>query len=132
MVRSKLASQSSNNLMTERLRHFLKHKVDSFVKWDLLRFFHDNPQARDTAENIARYIGRDILSFEQELGDLVETGVLVADEVSGRKIYRLTNEENVRNVVHQFMEACHDRRFRVEAIHYVIHGMQDVASQRNH
>jgi len=38
---------------------FLKGTVNTFVKWDLVRFFHENPHTTDTAENIARYAGRD-------------------------------------------------------------------------
>ena len=54
-----------------KMIEFLHDKVNSFVKWDLIRFFHDNPHAADTAENIARYTGRDILAISDELAELV-------------------------------------------------------------
>ena len=45
--------------MDAQLLDFLKTKVNSFVKWDLVRFFHENPNTADTPDNVARYAGRD-------------------------------------------------------------------------
>lgn len=115
---------SSGSLMNDNLLDFLRNKVNSFIKWDLLRFFHDNPHTKDTADNIARYTGRDVKTIERELNGLVAAQVLKAGEVSGHKIYELSEDEEIRKTIHQFMEACHDRQFRVEAIHHVIRGMQ--------
>jgi hypothetical protein len=59
-----------------RLLEFIRTKVNSFIKWDLVRFFHDNPHTTDTADSIARYTGRDVRTVEPELQQLVSTGVL--------------------------------------------------------
>ena len=101
---------------------FLHDKVDSFVKWDLMRFFHDNPHTRETAENIAQYTGRDMQTIEQELAGLVKVGVLTGKRVSGVMVYTLVEDDNLRQMLNDFMEACHDRQFRVRAIQYVIQG----------
>lgn len=103
---------------------FLQKKVNSFIKWDLVRFFHDNPHTADTAEQIARYTGRDVRTVKRELTDLVKVNVLQAEEISNVKIYRLTDDQVMRDLITRFVEACHDRAFRVEAIHHVIQGMQ--------
>lgn len=73
---------------------FLQNKVNTLVKWDLIRFFHDNPHAADTAENIARFTGRDILAITDELAELVEANVLIGQMVSGRAIYRLADDQS--------------------------------------
>lgn len=103
---------------------FLRNKVNSFIKWDLVRFFHDNPHTRDTAENLANYTGRDVKTIERELNGLVSVQVLLTDEVGSAKVYRLSDDPEVRRTISAFMEACQDREFRVKAIHHVIHGMQ--------
>lgn len=108
--------------MDPHLRDFLKNKVNSFIKWDLVRFFHDNPHAADTAENIARYISRERL-IEDELVSLAEAGVLLQRELSGKKVYSLAADPEMRLLLSQFVVACNDRQFRVKAIHYVIRGM---------
>jgi hypothetical protein len=103
---------------------FLQTKVNSFVKWDLVRFFHDNSHAADSAEHIAHITGRDETLITHEINDLVKAGVLVVNEISGVKIYQLTKDEKIRDQIGQFVEACHDRDFRVQAIHHVVQGMQ--------
>jgi hypothetical protein len=103
---------------------FLQNKVNSFVKWDLVRFFHDNPHAADTAEHIARYIGRETGVITRELNDLIEAHILEKETISGVTIYQLSRDEAMRDLIAKFVEACHDRDFRVKAIHHVIRGMQ--------
>ncbi len=103
---------------------FLQNKVNTFVKWDLIRFFHDNPHTADTAENIARFTGRDILAITDELSQLVEANVLIGQMVSGRAIYRLADDRQMREMVNNFVRACDDRMFRVKAIYHVIRSMR--------
>ncbi|GAB4520246.1 MAG: hypothetical protein OHK0046_30210 [Anaerolineae bacterium] len=122
MARGK--AQSSTGLINETLLNFLHKKINSFIKWDLIRFFHDNPHTRDTAENIARYTLRDSKTIERELEGLVKGQVITVEEIAGFRIYALTDDPDVRKVINDFMEACHDRQFRVEAINRVIQEMQ--------
>jgi len=103
---------------------FMREKVDSFIKWDLVRFFHDNPHMTDTAENIAGYTGRDKRTIERELDGLVRSSVLKNRQVSGVTVYMLTDDELIQTKIGEFMAACHDRQFRVEAIQVLIKGMQ--------
>lgn len=104
---------------------FLRHKVNSFIKWDLVRFFHDNPHTVDTAESIAKVVGRDANTVLSELDGLVKAELLVKEAVSGQGIYRLTTDNDMRQLLRDFVSACHDRDFRVKAINQVIHGMGD-------
>lgn len=50
-----------------RLLDLLRTRVNTFIKWDVVRFFHANPHTADTADNLARYIGRDVRVVEPEL-----------------------------------------------------------------
>lgn len=110
--------------MDARLLDFLKTRVNSFVKWDLVRFFHENPNTADTAENVARYAGRDPAAIEQELAELAETGVLHREEVGGMVVYSLATDQEMRDLIDQFVLACDDRQFRVKAIYHIIRGMR--------
>lgn len=103
---------------------FLRNQVNSFIKWDLVRFFHHNPHTRDTAENIAQYMGRDARTVERELNELVSVHVLQADVITGTDVYCLSDDSEMRRIINAFMEACQDRDFRVKAISHVIRGMQ--------
>jgi DNA-binding transcriptional ArsR family regulator len=110
--------------MDENIKAFLQTKINSFIKWDLVRFFHDTPHAKDTAKNIATYIGRDFETVEHELEALVESHILAVERVSKMAVYYLTEDEATRDLIHRFMEACHDRNFRVKVINQVIQAMQ--------
>lgn len=110
--------------MDNRLLDFLKNQVNSFVKWDLVRFFHENPNTADTADNVARYAGRDPSAIEQELNDLVESGVLHCELVGEMTVYSLATDQEMRELINQFVLACDDRQFRVKAIYHIIRGMR--------
>lgn len=123
MTQTEYASRRAEDI-DPKLLEFLRSKVNSFVKWDLVRFFHDNPHAADTAENIARYMGRDLASIADELNGLVTSGVLTQVKVSDRIIYRLASDPSIRDLINAFVRACDDRAFRVKAINHVIHSMR--------
>ncbi|MBC6937584.1 MAG: hypothetical protein DWB42_17360 [Chloroflexi bacterium] len=120
----KSASRVAMDDIDPQLLRFLRDKVNSFVKWDLVRFFHDNPHAADTAENIARYTGRDVRTITDELAGLVEAGVLERNEFSSQTIYALASDADMRRLINDFVLACDDRQFRVKAIYHVIRGMR--------
>ena len=122
---------SSNDLaarlmgdMAPQLLEFLKNKVNTFVKWDLVRFFHENPNTTDTAENIARYAGRDVATIEVEMDELVGSGVLSRQRIGDLTVYSLVEDPTMRSLVDQFILACDDRQFRVKAIYHIIRGMR--------
>ena len=110
--------------MDSGLLRFLQTTVNTFIKWDLVRYFHDNPHAVDTAENIGRYISRDTDTVAQGLDGLVESGVLRANDVPEAHVYALTSDADMQAKVEQFMQACSDRQFRVKAIFHVIRAMR--------
>jgi hypothetical protein len=98
--------------MDPQLLEFLQTKVNSFVKWDLVRFFHDNPHTTDTAGNIARYAGRSVETIRAELTELARDGVLEESQLDDMTVYSLV----------QFVKASDDRQFRVKAIYHIIRG----------
>lgn len=118
-----VASQQSNDLDT-RLLDFVREKVNTLIKWDLVRFFHNNPHAANTAANIAQFAARDPQTVEQELDQLVESGVLEAAIASNQRIYRFVKDQPTRDLVQAFVNACDDRDFRVRAIKLVVEGLQ--------
>lgn len=107
-----------------RLMEFLRDKVNTFVRWDLIRFFHDNPYTVNTAEAIAQYTGRDVRTVEAELLGLVEANVLRVKQSGSTTIFGYTTDASVRELVAQFLLACDDREFRKQAIHQVLNGMR--------
>ncbi|MBC7228355.1 MAG: hypothetical protein H5T61_14170 [Thermoflexales bacterium] len=110
--------------MDPELLHFLRTRVNSFVKWDLIRFFGENPYTTDTAENIARYAGRNVETTRAELAELAAQGVLVEQRLGEMTVYSLSSNPEVRRLIQRFLEASNDRQFRVKAIYHIIRGMR--------
>ena len=123
---------SSNDDFTARLMddmdptllNFVKTKVNSFIKWDLVRFFYENPHTADTVENIAKYAGRNSTAVKPELEDLVESGIMEKRLMSDTPIYSLSPDETMQALVDKFILACEDRHFRVKAVYHIIRGMR--------
>lgn len=112
------------NDMDPALLDFVKHKVNSFIKWDLIRFFYENPHTTDSAENIARYTGRHVDAVEPELEALVESGVMQKRLLDSTAVYSLSTDEDMRSLVQEFIQACEDRHFRVKAVYHIIKSMR--------
>jgi hypothetical protein len=103
---------------------FVKTKVNSFIKWDLVRFFHENPHTADTVENIAKYAGRNVNAVQPELEELVESEIMQKTMLGDTPIYTLVSNTEMRDLVDQFILACEDRHFRVKAVYHIIRGMR--------
>jgi hypothetical protein len=111
--------------MDPTLLEFVKKKVNSFIKWDLVRFFYENPHTTDTVENIAKYAGRNADAVRPELEDLVESGIMQKKTLSDdTPVYSLSTDEDMRALVDKFILACEDRHFRVKAVYHIIRGMR--------
>ena len=102
----------------------VKTKVNSFIKWDLVRFLRENPNTADTAENIAKYVGRNAATVEPELRDLVDSDIMEVKSVDGMQVYSLTTDDSTRELLDRFITACEDRHFRVKVIYHIVRGMR--------
>jgi hypothetical protein len=108
-----------------RLLDFIQKRVNTFVKWDLIRFFHDLPYTADSAETIASATGRDVASVVQALEELTRCGLLEASTPpAGETVYVLTGDHPMRTLINSFMLACDDSQFRIKAIYHVIRGLR--------
>lgn len=110
--------------MDPLLLDFVKTKVNSFIKWDLVRFFYENPHTADTAENIAKYAGRNVAAVKPELEELVESAIMEKRLLGDIPIYSLAEDEAMQTLVDKFILACEDRHFRVKAVYHIIRGMR--------
>ncbi len=112
------------NDMDPELLDFVRNKVNTFIKWDLLRFFRENPYTADTAENIARYIGRSATAVKTEAQQLVESGLMEIRLLDDLPVYALTQDRAMRDLLDRFLQACEDRNFRVKVVYHIIRGMR--------
>ncbi len=112
------------NDMDPQLLDLVRTKISSFIKWDLVRFLRENPNTADTAENIAKYIGRNAATVEPELRELVDSGIMDVRLLEGMPIYSLTGNADTRELIERFIKACEDRHFRVKVIYHIVRGIR--------
>ena len=112
------------NDMDPQLLDLVKNKVNTFIKWDLVRFLRENPNTADTDENIAKYIGRNAATVEPEIRQLVDSQIMEARAVDQIQVYSLTQDVETRDLVDRFIMACEDRHFRVKVIYHIVRGMR--------
>ena len=119
--------ESYNNLMSDimdemdpRMLEFIKQHVTTFTRWDILRFFHENPNTQDTAENLARYIGRAPDVICQEAREMAEEGVFRSVKQGEHTIYLLTNDPDLRLLISDLVEAARDRTFRMKLVYHIL------------
>jgi hypothetical protein len=112
------------NDMDPRMLDLIRVRINTFIKWDLVRFFHENPHTNDTAENIARYTGRDVRIVEPELVQLAADEMLEMEELPDMRVFTYTEDPDLRALVADFLAQCEDRQFRVKAIYHVIRNLR--------
>lgn len=96
---------------------FVESHVRSLLAWDILVFFHRNPDAVLDAAGLASRLGRRVEEVEPEVDALCRGHVLqCADELIR---YKPTPE--MRAQVGDFVDACQDRGRRLALIALVLH-----------
>ncbi|WP_119068070.1 hypothetical protein [Aggregatilinea lenta] len=120
---NKLAASPMDD-MDPFLLEFIQGRINTFIKWDLVRFFYDHPHTSETVETIARTMGRDVRTLEPELMQLVRDGLVEMDNLGGLRIFTLTDDAQSRSLIDTFLTACSDRQFRVKAIYHVIRSLR--------
>ncbi|RLC82718.1 MAG: hypothetical protein DRI61_01505 [Chloroflexi bacterium] len=107
------------------LLDFIRTKVTSFIKWDLIRFLCKNPNTADTAERLARFAGRSPDAVRPELEEMVQQGLLEVRIIAGIPIYSLSRDKEMRMMVEKFIKACEDRQFRVKVVYHIMRNLAE-------
>ncbi len=96
---------------------FVEHHVRSLLTWDILVFFHRNPDAVLDGEGLALRLGRRVEEIEPEVEALC-AGVIL-QQAGGLIRYKPSPE--MRDTICSFVDACQDRGRRLALIALVLH-----------
>jgi hypothetical protein len=113
--------ESYNNLMSDimdemdpRVLEFIKSHITTFTRWDTIRFFHENPNTQDTAENLARYVGRSPAVIRQEAQEMAGEGIFRSVKQGKHTVYLK------RRLIANLVEAARDRTFRMKLVYHIL------------
>lgn len=79
--------------------------LDSFVKWELLRFFHGNPEMTATVDELARYTGRDETELKPAARALATAGIIHQRDVGSGYEYCLTKDDTLRHLINHLIQS---------------------------
>jgi len=101
------------------LTTFVEQHVQSLLAWDIIVYFHRNPDSAIGREELAARLGRRAEEVEPEVLRLSQTGLLALDD----GMIRYSPSEDAEKCAGRFVAACHDRNSRLALIALVLHRM---------
>jgi hypothetical protein len=96
---------------------FVEQHVRSLLTWDILVFFHRNPEAVLDLEGLASRLGRRVDELRPEVDALCSDRILQ----SAGGLIRYKPSAETRETVGKFVEACQERGRRLALIALVLH-----------
>lgn len=96
---------------------FVESHVRSLLTWDILVYFHKNPEATVDGPTLALRLGRRPEELEPEVRALCEAGILSC----GGGLIRYDPAPPTRESIGAFVDACQDRARRLALIALVLH-----------
>lgn len=98
------------------LERFIEKYVNSFIKWDLLVFFHENPGTTDTSTSLANHLGRRPEDVRKALDELVEGEVLTVQADDPNIIYQYQPSPKVQPLIENFIKSLDSREKRLQIL----------------
>jgi hypothetical protein len=100
---------------------FVDEYIESFVAWDAIAYFHENPDVERKAAGVALDIGRRPEQVVPVLEVLRDKGVLADDSESGDEpSFRYSAPESFREATEAFLAATRDRTNRLAIVGKVL------------
>jgi hypothetical protein len=96
---------------------FVESHVRSLLAWDILVFFHRNPDTVLDASGLASRLGRRVEEVQPEVDALCEGHILQCAD----GLIRYKPAPDTRAQVGDFVDACQDRGRRLALIALVLH-----------
>jgi hypothetical protein len=103
--------------------NFVEHHVSTLLAWDVLVFFHRNPDEAIECEVLASRLGRRVDEVGPEVDRLCDGEIL--DCADGAIRFAPTPEMGAQ--VDEFVDACQDRGRRLALIALVLHRLSRTA-----
>lgn len=93
---------------------FIQRYLTTYTKWEMLKYFAENPSAVETPRAFARRLNKDVRQMSEALKSLARTGILTNGRGSEDEGYTLTTEESPRSTLLRIAEMVRtNNRFRL-------------------
>ncbi len=78
---------------------FIEKYLTSYAKWEMLKYFAENPTATETARGFARRLNKDVRQTGETLKSLAKAGIITNGRGGADAAYALTTEEPQRSIL---------------------------------
>ena len=117
VVLGRLALYDLEGVLGPTVMEFVDQHVRSLLTWDILVFYHRNPDAVLDIDGLASRLGRRSEELQPEIESLCDGHIL--SRAGGLIRYKPSAE--MRDTVARFVESCQDRGRRLALIALVLH-----------
>ncbi|MCL5292064.1 MAG: hypothetical protein M1548_05985 [Actinobacteria bacterium] len=107
-------------LVGDDIGRFVDEYVDSLVSWAIIVFYHENPGARDRAEELALHLGRRIDDVAKAAERLSEKGLLSRLAQERDIIYLYQPDKELQSKVTRFVQSLDEREVRLAVLSRVL------------
>ena len=110
----------------EEIEGFLHRHVNSFVKWEIIRFFHANPRAGFTLGELSKIFSRTLKQLKMDIRELSEGGLIKQQKQEGTTVFRCDlsdsdpKEKKMKTLMDNFITLCQTRPGRLRVIYKML------------
>ncbi len=117
-----------NDLMKfdEEIEGFLQKHINSFVKWEIIRFFHANPQTNLTLNELSKIFNRPLKQLKPDIRELSEGGLIKQQKQGGTTFFSFNlsdadpQEKKMKKIIDDFIALCQTRQGRLRVIYKML------------
>jgi predicted transcriptional regulator len=102
------------NMLDEELKKFIDEYMDSFLSWDLVVYFHNNFEVKDTISNLAIRLGFKEGDLDSEIRKLAEKGLLGYDRKT--HMYNYNPSLDQKHQVEKFISSLSSKEQRLSVL----------------
>lgn len=104
----------------EKIEDFLKQYLDSFITWDLLLFFYNNPSTSETLSSLSVRLGRNEDEVLPTLHSMTAKGILEKKKDGAGEIYCYFPGAELQKKIEEFVQALESRDKRLAILTHVL------------
>ena len=103
---------------------FIKKYINTFVKWELVQFFHNNETKFYSVNELAQKLNRSSKTLKSEVVELEEKGLLKESEEQELSFQLIQDDTNDKKallaLMKCFVEFCETREGRLRVIYKIL------------
>ncbi|MCD4814360.1 hypothetical protein K8S19_11795 [bacterium] len=111
--------------MDEAIESFVERYANSFVKWEVIQFYHDHPDTWYRLDELVKGLNRSLKSLKNEMQELEESMFLKEKKVGKTPAYQYEPGDSqagkeLKNTVDQFIAICQEREGRLRVVYKLL------------